>query len=625
MSGQTIKTGRNDPCPCGSGRKYKHCCMAAASADERAARSETMSVRQTLGAALAHHQAGRLREADALYRQVLQLQPSNPDALHLLGMIACQTGEHETAVALINRAISASPSNPAFHSNLAWALHGQGKLAEAVASFRKALTLAPGDAGVHANLGLVLQNQGRLDEAVASFREAIKLRPTLAEAHTNLGSALHVQGRLDEAIASHRAALSLKPDLAAAHSNLGNALRGQGKLEEAAASLREAIKFKPDYSEAHDNLGLALQHLGKLDEALASHREAIRFKPDDAAPQNHLALGLQGQGRLDEAVAGFRKALLLRPDYAEAHSNLGLAFQEQGKLNEAAASYREAIRLKPDLADAHYNRHSLLLDQDDLVPAIESMKRAVAIDPSKTNYRFFLGMLLDYAGDHAAAADHFDRVESGDALYRARLDAWRYVKSASPKPLPITGSAIQSFRLGLDAAPSAGMVLEFGVRFGTSIRQIAALVNQEVHGFDSFEGLPEAWHHEPQGSYSTSGIIPTVPGNVILHAGWFEDTLPVFLNEHAGPVRFANIDCDIYSSTRTVLRFLAQRIVPGTVIVFDEYIGNEHWREDEFKAFQEAVVENGWNYEYLCFSFFTKQVVIRILGGSGTPQDGLAA
>jgi len=616
MSAQTIKTGRNDPCPCGSGRKYKHCCMPAASADERTARSATMSIRQTLGTALAHHQAGRPREADALYRQVLQLQPNNPDALHLLGVIACQTGDHETAVGLINRAISASPSNPTYYSNLAWALQGQGKLAEAVASFREALSLTPDDAGVRVNLGLVLQSQGRLDEAVASFREAIKLRPTLAEAHTNLGSALHVQGRLDEAIASHRAALSLKPDLAAAHSNLGNALRGQGKLEEAAASLRQAIKFKPDYSEAHDNLGLALQELGKLDEAVASHREAIRFRPDDPAPHSHLALAFQGQGRLDEAVASFRKALSLRPDYAEAHSNLGLALQEQGQLDEAAASYREAMRLKPDLADAHYNLHSLLLDQDDLVPAIESMKRAVAINPSKTNYQFFLGMLLDYAGDQKAAASHFDRVESGEALYRARLDAWRYVKSASAKLAPITGSAIETFMRGIEAAPSAGMVLEFGVRFGTSIRQIAALVNQEVHGFDSFEGLPEAWHHEPQGSYSTKGVLPTVPANVMLHAGWFEDTLPVFLKQRADPVRFVNIDCDIYSSTRTVLRLLAQRIVPGTVLVFDEYIGNEHWREDEFKAFQEAVVDNGWRYEYLCFGFFTKQVAIRILGKS---------
>jgi hypothetical protein len=88
--------------------------------------------------------------------------------------------------------------------------------------------------------------------------------------------------------------------------------------------------------------------------------------------------------------------------------------------------------------------------------------------------------------------------------------------------------------------------------------------------------------------------------------------LPTFLEQHPGNVRFINIDCDIYSSTKTVLDCLAPRIVPGSVLVFDEYIGNEQWREDEYKAFQEAAQTYGWKYEYLCFSLFTKQVAVRI-------------
>ena len=104
-----------------------------------------------------------------------------------------------------------------------------------------------------------------------------------------------------------------------------------------------------------------------------------------------------------------------------------------------------------------------------------------------------------------------------------------------------------------------------------------------------------------------------MPDNVALYVGWFEDTLPEFLKDHIGPVRFMNIDCDIYSSTKTVLDLLSDRIILGTVIVFDEYIGHEHWREDEFKGFQEAVLKYNWGYEYICFSFFTKQAVVRIV------------
>jgi hypothetical protein len=176
----------------------------------------------------------------------------------------------------------------------------------------------------------------------------------------------------------------------------------------------------------------------------------------------------------------------------------------------------------------------------------------------------------------------------------------------------MTGSNIQAFKLALDGAAKDGLVMEFGVRFGTSIRQIADLVDQDVHGFDSFEGLPEAWHHEPKGTYSTKGVLPSVQENVFLYSGWFEETLPDFIDKHQDPVRFINIDCDIYSSTKTVLDLLSGQIGQGTVIVFDEFIGNENWREDEFKAFQEAVQTYGWAYEYLGFSFMTKQVVVRI-------------
>jgi hypothetical protein len=203
-------------------------------------------------------------------------------------------------------------------------------------------------------------------------------------------------------------------------------------------------------------------------------------------------------------------------------------------------------------------------------------------------------------------------IEATDIANCAYLDAWNYIKSYNNPLLPITGSSIEAFKIGMKAAVDEGLVLEFGVRFGTSIRLISELVEQEVHGFDSFEGLPETWNQNPKGAYSTKGVIPSVPDNVILHNGWFEETLPNFIDQHQAPIRFMNIDCDIFSSTKTIFDLLAKQIRTGTVIVFDEYIGNYNWREDEFRAFQEAVLSNGWEYEYLCFSFMTKQVVVRI-------------
>ncbi len=346
--------------------------------------------------------------------------------------------------------------------------------------------------------------------------------------------------------------------------------------------------------------------------------EAICHQILQAIPSQADALHLLGvialrDGNIEQAVRYLSQAVRLNRGNPQFIANLGFAYHEQGQLDLAVNNYRKAIALNPDYVDAHYNLHAALLDSKNLKPSITCLEQVLRLNPNDMDARFMLGLLLDYAGEATAAETHFRQAEQSAGVFKARLDAWCYIKETSAALPPIMGSMLQTFSLAMNAAKVKGLALEFGVRFGTSIRQIAALAKQEVHGFDSFEGLPEVWHHEPKGSYTTKGVIPAVPQNVKLHAGWFEDTLPGFLQEHSGDIRFINIDCDIYSSTKTVLTLLASRIVPGTVIVFDEYIGNEHWREDEFKAFQEAVAHNSWNYEYLCFSIFTKQVAVRIL------------
>jgi tetratricopeptide (TPR) repeat protein len=422
----------------------------------------------------------------------------------------------------------------------------------------------------------------------------------------------HTAGRLTEAEGIYQAILKVDPRQPVALHLLGVIARQVGKGEVAFELISKALAVNPNYAEAHNNLGNTLKGLGRFDEALASYQKALAIKPNYADAHNNLGNAFKDQGRLDEASASYRRALAIKPDYAEAHNNLGSALQGLGELDEAEACYRKALQLNPLFDVPNYNLYSLLLDPVEMTPSIRCIEKVVDARPKRLDYRFILGILLDYSGKPQEAIVHFEMVERGSSLDRARIDAWRYIKSAHSKMPPMIGSSIQALRMGIDAAVNDGLVLEFGVRFGTSIRQLAALTTQEVHGFDSFEGIPETWNREPKGAYSTKGIIPSVPQNVTLHRGWFEETLPGFLEKHDSAVRFINIDCDIYSSTKTILELLATRIKPGTVIVFDEYLGNETWREDEFRAFQETVRKHGWNYEYLCFSFMTKQVVVRI-------------
>ena len=136
-----------------------------------------------------------------------------------------------------------------------------------------------------------------------------------------------------------------------------------------------------------------------------------------------------------------------------------------------------------------------------------------------------------------------------------------------------------------------------------SINYLAERIDCTIHGFDSFEGLPEAWFGElGKGSLTSSGVLPEVRDNVSLHTGWFDKSVPAFAAEYPAPIAFLHVDCDLYSSTRTIFEGLREQIVPGTVIQFDEYFNYPGWREHEFKAFQEFVAERQLGYEYIGYT-----------------------
>lgn len=146
-----------------------------------------------------------------------------------------------------------------------------------------------------------------------------------------------------------------------------------------------------------------------------------------------------------------------------------------------------------------------------------------------------------------------------------------------------------------------GGYLEFGVFEGTSINIISAAKPDEIiYGFDSFEGLPEIWRYSyDKGTFNLNGKFPRVNENVRLIKGWFNETLPAFVKEHPEPCAFIHVDCDLYSSTKTIFAELKNQIVSGTVIAFDEYFNYPGWQEGEYKAFMEFTAENNLEFEYI--------------------------
>jgi predicted O-linked N-acetylglucosamine transferase (SPINDLY family) len=363
-----------------------------------------ITIQQAFDLALQHHRAGRLEEAENLYRQILAQQPNHADAMRLLGVIAHQRGQADVAVDLFRRAITLRPAYAQAHTNLGTALKDMGQLDEAIAACRQAIILNPRLREAHSNLGNVLKDNGQLDEAIAAYRQALVLDPNLPDTHSNLGNVLKDKGRLDEAIAAYCQAIALHPNFPQAHVNLGNALKDNGQLDEAIAACRQAIALDPNLPQAHLNLGNALKDNGQLDQAIAAYRHAIALWPGYAEAHNNLGIALKDKGRLDEAIAAYRQAITLKPAYAEAHSNLCNALRDTGQLDEAIVACRQAIVLNPQFREAHISLGNLLKDTGQLDEAIAIFRQALALNPNLPEAHSNLLLTLHYHPGYDAQA-----------------------------------------------------------------------------------------------------------------------------------------------------------------------------------------------------------------------------
>ena len=198
-----------------------------------------------------------------------------------------------------------------------------------------------------------------------------------------------------------------------------------------------------------------------------------------------------------------------------------------------------------------------------------------------------------------------------DMNLEAKRETLGYIRARMPDA-PYFEKHPELVAYALDQVTKDGLYLEFGVGRGKSMRWIAPRVDGTVHGFDSFEGIQEHWNGNPIGSFAQSKR-PNVPDNVLFHVGYFDATLPGFLETYEDPVAFLHVDCDLYSSTVTIFEGLGDRLQPDAIILFDEYYNFHRWQQHEFRAFQEFVERSGVRYEYIAFSVTGQQVAVRIL------------
>eukprot|EP00533_Pseudo-nitzschia_delicatissima_P015050 CAMPEP_0197278800 /NCGR_PEP_ID=MMETSP1432-20130617/19185_1 /TAXON_ID=44447 /ORGANISM="Pseudo-nitzschia delicatissima, Strain UNC1205" /LENGTH=456 /DNA_ID=CAMNT_0042745231 /DNA_START=149 /DNA_END=1519 /DNA_ORIENTATION=- len=271
-------------------------------------------------------------------------------------------------------------------------------------------------------------------------------------------------------------------------------------------------------------------------------------------------------------------------------------------------------------------------DLEHLKQAVKNYRKALSRANNKASILFYMGVALERLGETQESEELLERIQRSEGPISCLNDSWGYVRwhtrNTDPALLNLHRGTRDMLKLALDAAMplienqrenrAHGLVGEFGVGSGKSMRMTQEILplDIEMHGFDTFTGLPQAWGSEPAGAYSTGGVVPSIASNVYFHKGLFSDTLSPFLDSLGDEAYFAyaNIDCDLYTSTLDILEALHGKIVEGTILVFDEYVCHPTWRQDEFRAWRETCKRFGWTYEYLGFSLSSKQAVVRITG-----------
>ena len=623
-----------------------------------------LTIDQALQRGIAAHKEGKLREAEGLYRSILQSQPEHAQANHNLGVLAVAVNEAKLALPYFRTALKANPNIEKYWLNYIDALikvkyfenardaldqarnryvseEGLKNLEKRLIFIEKEYT--PKLATRNDNL-TVLQTRETIHEEgktpaeskhdfrasnppqellnrllrqyqTGQYNEAEKLAVSITQEFPDhqfawkvLGSVLRALGRASDGLVANRKAVALLPDDAEAYSNLANTLKELGRLDEAVSNLKQAIKLKPDSVDAHFNIGNTLKKIGRFEEAADSYKQAIALKPNFAIAHYNLGNTLKELSRLDEAEISYKKSIALNPAYPEAHYNLGNMLQEIRRLKEAETNYIQAIAIKSDFTEAYWNLHGI---QETTEGAVKYIDKCLEADRDHIKARLMQAALRFYRGDKRDFED----------LMRSELKQHPYMRSfAWVFSLPILPELYFNKWSFFDAIIEKSIkekpFYEFGVWKASSFKYLIG-VFKIGYGFDTFTGLPEDWdvgsHIEKKGSYTNDGHVPNIEGGTFI-VGEFKNTLPLFFSRSRPIASVINFDADLYTSTICALNFSKSIIDKDTILIFDELLMNDNWEQDEFKALSEFCSINHLGYEVIAISFFTKQVGVKIIG-----------
>ena len=366
---------------------------------------------------------------------------------------------------------------------------------------------------------------------------------------------------------------------------------------------KEILKTHPDHAFSHSNLGIIFKQLGENRKAINCFQKTIQINPNHEQAHNNLGVVFNELGEDQKAIGYFQKAIQINPNYASAHNNLGAIFMQLGKLQKAKNCLQKAIQIRPNYSEAYWNLHSLA---SDISEALTILKKLYDIDKKFIKAKIMISALEGFKGNF----NDFDvLITSPEANHPyTRSVKWVFSLDQLPK---IFFNRWDFFNAVVGLADKSRPFYEFGVWNGISFQHFINTF-KKGYGFDTFTGLPESWHHnQSKGAYYSFGSVPKIAGGEFI-VGEFKHTLPKFFSKKRPLASLINFDADLYSSTLCALNYSNKVIDEKSILIFDEFLTNKNWEEDEYKALNEFCDNFSISYDVLAVSFYSKQVAIKL-------------
>ena len=538
--------------------------------------------------------AGKVQEADSYYTAILKVQPKHPEANHNLGLLALGIGKAQESLRFFETALEVDPKKAQFWLSYIRALIELDRSVDAKEVFANAKNRGfKGESFDELEAKLAEPNETtasnqNIKNSQYKILDTIKLDQALKLAKTKAK-----EGSKKEADFIYREILAKFPKNKKAISGIRALSRG---------SINKNL-ITQDPNRFQMKLLINLQFQGQFQKALSKASKLLREFPNSPELYNHIGIANKQLGKLDEAITAYKRAISIKANFAQAYLNMGIALAEQGIISEARVSFKKAIEYKSDYAQAMWN---LSGNAENIIEAKSWIEKCLSVDPNYEVAKLTLCALDYYQGSK----------ESFNSLLQSSLKKHSYTRSFSwvfelPSLPELFFHRWALFDRMVQLSNKDKPFYEFGVWRGEAFKYLIKTF-KKGYGFDTFEGIPEDWHNEKAGSYTSQGVIPKIKGGEFI-AGKFEDTLPKFFSEAKPMASIINFDADLYSSTICALNWASSVIDQNTILIFDEFLINPNWENDEYKALEEFCSQNNYKYEVLAVSFFSKQLAVRLI------------